>query len=158
MTRFISFMIIVSLFQTAHQNKKSDDFYDKVAHRLIGSWQSKAWSGDLHETWVIGKDNWLIQQAFYFEKSDTSYRAHSKIEQVKNDLILFTVIKDSNPKIFKATIVQSDSIVFENRDYKNPFKVVYFFDDVNHYRRTITGFEQDSLVSYTFNFKRVMKQ
>lgn len=156
MTPFTTFMLILSLFQTGQQSKKNEHFYNKIAHHLVGSWQAKAWSGDLHETWTIGTDSWLIQQAFYFEKTDTSYRAHSKIERVKDDLILFTVIKDSTPKIFKATNVQPDSIVFENRDYKNPYKVVYFFDDENHYRRTITGFEQDSLVSYTFNFKKVV--
>jgi len=156
MSHIIHFIIILSFFQTACQDNKSEDSYDKIVNHLMGQWQSKAWSGHLHETWSIGSDNWLTQEAFYFEESDTSYRANSKIEQVDNELILFSVIKNSTPKIFKATIIQPDSIVFENSDYKNPFKVVYFFDDINNYRRTITGLENDSLVSYTFNFKRVI--
>lgn len=48
-----------------------------------------------------------------------------------------------------------DSVVFKNSDYKNPYKVVYHLIDKDNFHRTITGMENDSLVSYTFRFKRI---
>jgi len=45
--------------------------------------------------------------------------------------------------------------VFENKDYKNPYQVKYEFIDKNNYRRTIKGYEKDSLVIYKFNFKKL---
>ena len=82
------------------------------------------------------------------------YREQSRIGIVDNKLILFTVIENANPKIFQATIVTSDSVVFENSDYKNPTKVVYRFIAINTFHRTISGLEKDHNVSYTFNFTR----
>ena len=129
--------------------------YDALAKNLVGKWQSPAWSGQLSEQWRVGEDGWLRQQAYYFEQSDTTYRAQSKIEKVGSDLILFTIIENSTPKIFKSTIISADSAVFENSDYKNPYRVVYYLIDKDNYNRTITGMENDSLVSYTFKFRRM---
>ena len=90
-----------------------------------------------------------------FLSMNTMYSAMTKIEKVGDEIILFSVIKNSNPKIFKAIKVKNETIVFENKDYKNPYQVKYEFLDKNNYRRTITGVEKDSLVSYSFNFKKL---
>ena len=113
-----------------------------------------AFNGELHETWQLGSHGWMEQQGYYIEKQDTSYSAKTRIEKVGDDIILFSVIKDSNPKIFKAVKVTDKELVFENKDYKNPFKVRYQFIHENQYHRTITGYENDSLVEYKFEFKK----
>lgn len=146
---------ILFFLQTAISANDLEQVYDTLVKHLVGEWQSPAWSGQLSETWEVGEDNWLHQQAYYFEQSDTTYRAQSKIEKVGADLILFSAIENLNPKIFKATMVSTDSVVFENSDYENPYKVVYHLIDKDHFHRTITGAENDSLVSYTFDFKRI---
>ena len=64
------------------------------------------------------------------------------------------MIRNSNPKIFKSKISEDNKIVFENSDYKNPFQVKYEFISDSRYRRTIKGFENDSLVIYEFNFEK----
>ena len=154
--RSISVCVIVFLFlQTAISANGTAKAYDILVKHLVGEWQSPAWSGQLSEIWQVGEDGWLHQQAYYFEGADTTYRAQSKIEQVDDDLILFTVIENSNPKIFKSSLVSTDSVVFKNSDYNNPYEVVYHLMDKNHFQRTITGMENYSLVSYTFKFKRI---
>ena len=122
--------------------------------KLEGHWTAPAFDGRLDEVWRLNQDGWLQQRGYYIEQDDTSYAAITKIEQVGQDLILFSVIKDSNPKIFKAIYRSSNSIVFQNQDYQNPYEVKYEFLGSNHYRRTITGYEQDSLVRYEFNFEQ----
>lgn len=149
------FTVVLLLLVTAISANGLDRVYNSLAKHLVGTWQSPAWSGRLSETWRVGEDGWLHQQAYYFEEADTSYRAHSKIEKVGDDLILFTVIENSNPKIFKSVMISDDIVVFKNSDYKNPYEVTYHLMDKNHFQRTITGMENDSLVSYTFKFKRV---
>ena len=124
--------------------------------KLAGKWIAKAFDGELHEEWVLGKDGWMQQTGYYIEDADTSYSAKTKIERVGDEVILFSVIKDSNPKIFKATALDEDEIVFENGDYRNPFEVKYEFFSEGNYRRTIRGYEPDSsLVVYEFNFEKV---
>ena len=147
--------VVLFFLQVATSANDLESVYNTLAENLVGDWQSPAWSGQLSESWGVGEDGWLHQQAYYFEESDTTYRAKSKIEQVGNELILFSVIENSNPKIFKATIMGMDSVVFENSDYRNPYKVVYHLIDEDNFHRTITGMENDSLVSYTFKFKRL---
>lgn len=69
------------------------------------------------------------------------------------------MIKDSNPKIFKALSKSDDEIIFENDDYRNPFEVKYEFLSDSSYRRTIVGYERDSsLVIYEFDFVKVREK
>ncbi len=130
---------------------------DKLALKvkLEGTWEATAFSGKLHEKWELNTDGWMQQQGYYIEENDTSYSAKTKIEKIGEELILFSVIKNSNPRIFKAVNVSDSKIVFENDDYKNPFRVTYEFLGENTYKRTITGYEKDSLVRYEFRFKKV---
>ncbi|MCB0375108.1 MAG: hypothetical protein KDD04_04235 [Sinomicrobium sp.] len=126
----------------------------RLKHKLEGTWEAMAFSGKLHETWELNADGWMQQQGYYLEEQDTAYSAKTKIEKVGDDLILFSVIKNANPRIFKAVSITGDSIVFENNDYKNPFRVTYAFLGKDRYKRTITGYEKDSLVVYEFDFKK----
>ena len=61
--------------------------------------------------------------------------------------------RNSNSKTFNASSINEKAIVFENKDYKNPYHIKYEFIDKNNYRRTIKGHEKNSLVIYTFNLK-----
>jgi len=96
----------------------------------------------------------MQQVGYYIENADTSYSAKTRIEKINDDIILFSVIKNSNPKIFKAKSLDDDQIIFENDDYKNPYEVKYEFLTNGKYRRTIKGYEKDSLVIYEFNFEK----
>ncbi len=125
-----------------------------LKNKLAGKWEAKAFSGELHEEWILDKNGWMLQQGYYIEENDTSYSAKTIIEKINNDIILLSVIKNSNPKIFKAISISDNGIIFENDDYKNPFQVKYEFLNKNEYRRTIKGYEKDSLVIYEFNFKK----
>ncbi|MDJ0644877.1 MAG: hypothetical protein QNJ57_02735 [Flavobacteriaceae bacterium] len=125
-----------------------------LSPKLSGSWKATAFSGELHETWTLGNDGWMQQQGYYIEQSDTSYSAKTRIEKVGDAIILFSVIKNSNPKIFKASKVAENELIFENKDYKNPYRVHYEFIDEVRYTRTITGYENDSLVRYEFEFQK----
>ena len=125
-----------------------------LSDQLAGKWTATAWTGELHEVWATGKDGWLIQEGHYIEDGDTTYSANTKIEQVGDEIILFSVIKNSNPKIFKGSSISPTGFVVENDDYQNPVRVEYKFLSPDNYQRTITGFEQDSLVSTTFNFTK----
>lgn len=150
-------VIIVSLimFSCNDDNFKSKDSLN-LKEKLAGNWIAKAFTGELHEKWVLEK-GWMQEQSYYIENNDTSYSAISRIEKIENDIILFSVIKNSNPKIFKAISVEENEIVFENKDYKNPYQVKYEFLNKNNFKRTIIGLENDSLVIYEFNFKKVDK-
>ena len=126
-----------------------------LQNKLQGKWKAKAFDGELHERWKLSDDGWMIQEGFYIENGDTTFSSITTIETIANELLLISVIKESNPKIFKATTQRENEIVFENDDYKNPFKVHYEFMTDQLYRRTITGYEKDSLVNYIFNFEKV---
>jgi len=102
MNRFLVWITVLLFLQLAISAGDLEQIYDTLARQLVGNWQSPAWSGQLSESWRVGEDGWLHQQAYYYEEADTSYRAQSKIERVDNSLILFTVIENSNPKIFKS--------------------------------------------------------
>lgn len=124
-----------------------------LSKRLSGSWTSPAWDGILNETWKKGSDGHMYQQAQYLENGIVLFESESKIEIIGDDIILFSVIKDDNPKIFKATSFSTDSITFENTEYNNPNKVVYDFSHNSNFQRTISGRENDKPTSYTFYFK-----
>ena len=151
--KITTFALATIVILSCGGNHKPTDSLN-LENKLAGKWVAKAFTGELHEEWNLGKDGWVNQKGHYIEKNDTSYSAVTKIEKVGQDLILFSVIKDSNPKIFKSILVKENEIIFENKDYKNPFEVKYEFISENKYRRTIKGFERDSLVTYEFNFKK----
>jgi len=150
---FITLIVMSFISCTGTNSSKVEDHLN-LNSKLSGNWKATAFDGELHETWKLEKNGFMQQQAFYIEKTDTSYRAKTRIEKVGTDIILFSVIKDSNPKIFKAISSEENKIIFENKDYKNPFNVTYEFIDSDNYKRTIKGYENDSLVVYEFNFKK----
>ena len=123
--------------------------------KLSGKWIAKAFDGELHEEWKLNENGWMQQEGYYIENKDTSYAAKTQIQKVGSDIILFSVIKDSNPKIFKSISSEENKLTFENDDYKNPYLVKYEFLSTQEYKRTIQGYENDSLVIYEFNFKKV---
>ena len=133
---------------------KPDPFVS-LQKQLVGKWQAPAWDGYLNESWKVGSDGHLHQEAIYEENGEVLYRSHSKIEKVGEDLILFSVIKDNPPKIFKATDVSNSKIIFENSDYQNPDKVVYLFESGKPFQRVISGTEKGEATSYTFDFRRI---
>lgn len=126
----------------------------KLKSKLAGKWKAKAFDGELHEEWKLGNKGWMEQEGYYIEKGDTSYAAKSQIQGVGEDVILFSVIRNSDPKIFKSIELKDSEMVFENKDYENPFRVRYEFLSDTKYRRTITGYQNDSLVVYEFNFEK----
>jgi hypothetical protein len=150
---FIILIIISFISCTSTNNSKTEDYLN-LSGKLSGNWKAIAFDGELHEVWKLEKNGFMQQQGYYIEKADTSYSAKTRIEKVGTDIILFSVIKDSNPKIFKAIYSDENEFIFENKDYKNPFQVKYEFIDDTNYKRTITGYENDSLVVYEFNFKK----
>ena len=148
-------LFILFIFLTMCEAPAHDPFDQlNLSDKLSGKWKADAFDGILSETWTLGKDGWMSQEGFYIEDQDTSYSAKTKIEIVGNDTVLFSVIKDSNPKIFKAFIQTKNTITFKNDDYKSPFKVHYEFISDSKYSRTITGYEGDSLVVYKFDFSK----
>lgn len=128
--------------------------YEDLKKRISGNWTSTAWDGQLNEWWSENENGELIQKAEYIEDGIISYSASNKMELAEGELILFTIIKDGNPKIFKATTFTQKQIVFENSDYKNPSKVIYDFSGDTGFQRTISGLENDKPTSYTFKFKK----
>ncbi|WP_167769679.1 hypothetical protein [Gaetbulibacter sp. S0825] len=149
--RFSVILVLMLLFFSCNEEFKVEDKLS-LEHKLSGKWIAKAFDGELHETWKLDSDGWMLQEGYYIESSDTSYSARTRIEKVNNEIILFSVIKNSTPKIFQSKEHNESKMVFENMDYKNPYQVVYEFIDDNNYRRTIKGFESDSLVTYVFDF------
>jgi len=149
----VFFVILSFLFLSCNHTVKPEDQLD-LSEKLSGNWKAAAFDGELHETWKLEKNGFMQQQGYYIEKTDTSYSAKTRIEKIGNEIILFSIIKDSNPKIFKSISLEQNKIIFENKDYKNPFKVTYEFIDATNYKRTISGYENDSLVVYEFNFKK----
>jgi hypothetical protein len=148
-------VIVLILMICSCKDAKSVKDQLQLESKLSGKWIAKAFDGELHEEWKLNNDGWMEQQAYYIEKNDTSYTAKSQIQKVGDDIILLSVIRNSNPKIFKSVIQEEDMIVFKNDDYKNPYQVKYEFISEEKYRRIITGYEQDSLVSFEFNFEKV---
>ncbi len=146
----IAFLFFI--FGCANPNNPGDTL--GLSKKLKGKWIAKAWTGELHEEWKIGEDGWLIQEGHYVENGDTSYSARTKIELIDQSIILFSVIKNSTPKIFEAKEFSTDGFTVENTEYRNPFQVEYRFIDSENYERIITGYEQDSLVSTLFQFKK----
>lgn len=140
------------LFSCQGEIKQIDPL--NLKNNLEGDWRADAFNGELHEQWNLNAGGFWEQRGYYIENNDTTYRALTRIEQVGGDLILFSVIRDSNPKIFKSVSRNGQEIIFENSDYKNPYQVKYEFLENGNYRRTITGIENDSTVAYVFNFTR----
>ena len=130
-------------------------FATSSRHKISGKWRATAFNGELHEEWKLGSEGWMQQQGYYIEKNDTTYTAKTQILKVDEELILFSVIKNANPKIFKSVLTEENKLIFENKDYKNPYQVTYEFLSEEHYRRTLTGYEKDSLVVYEFEFQKV---
>ena len=146
-------VILICLLLSCSDSQSQDPL--NLHSKLSGKWRAKAFDGELQETWVLTTNGSMEQTGHYIEKTDTSYSAITRIEKIHTDIILFSVIKNSNPKIFKSVVNNDSTLVFENKDYKNPFRVSYQFIDNEHYQRTIMGYENDSLVTYEFNFKKI---
>lgn len=148
----ILIMLGLVLLSCCEQAKTEDHL--GLQSKLSGKWKAAAFDGELHETWTLNDKGWMQQEGFYIEKSDTSYAAQTQVQSVGDDVILFSVIRNSNPKIFKQVHSEENKMVFENDDYKNPFQVTYEFLSDSSYRRTIRGYEEDSIVVFQFNFKK----
>ncbi|MBT8274204.1 MAG: hypothetical protein KJO77_10380 [Bacteroidia bacterium] len=144
----------IGLFLGSCNSQNNIKDHLKLESKLAGKWIAKAFDGELHEEWKLNDKGWMQQQGYYIENSDTSYAAVTQIQKVNNDIILFSIIRNSNPKIFKSVSSNNDKMIFENKDYKNPFEVTYEFISEQNYRRTIRGYENDSLVVYEFNFEK----
>lgn len=149
----LGILLIALLLYSCRVNNTSKDQL-KLEDKLSGKWKATAFDGELHEEWMLNEDGWMMQEGHYIEQNDTSYSAFTLIQKIKNEVILLSVIKNADPKIFKAESVKENEIVFSNSDYKNPFEVKYEFFAEDSYRRTIKGYESDSLVTYEFNFER----
>lgn len=140
--------------ETEFKSNKGPEFtFEKIKSNLVGEWSSKAWSGYLNESWYIENGNELHQTAEYIENNEVLYSAHNTMEIINGELILSTIIENSNPKIFKATMISPEKIVFENSDYNNPNKVVYEFISDRNFQRTISGIENGQPSTYTFKFE-----
>jgi hypothetical protein len=147
------FLIFIITFSCNKSNKVEDHL--NLESKLSGKWIAKAFNGELHEKWDLNTKGWMQQEGYYIENNDTSYAAKTQIQKVGNDIILFSVIKNSNPKIFQLVNKQENRFTFENKDYKNPYQVTYEFLSSKKYKRIIRGYEKDSLVIYEFNFEKV---
>ncbi len=151
--KFILITAILFLYLSCqHQLPIKDQL--NLQTKLEGKWKAPAFDGELRESWSLDDNGWMHQQGYYIEQNDTMYAAMTKIEKVGNEIILLSVIKNSAPKIFQAIKQNDKELLFENKDYQNPFRVKYEFLDHSNYRRTISGYEQDSLVVYEFNFEK----
>lgn len=147
------FFLISALIFSCNENDKANDYLN-LETKLSGKWIAKAFDGELHEEWKLNNNGWMEQEGYYIENKDTVYAAKTQIQKVGNDTILFSVIKNANPKIFKVIRSQENKIIFENDDYKNPYQVKYEFFSSQSYKRTIKGYENDSLVTYEFHFNK----
>lgn len=136
------------------QNENVQKDHLMLESKLAGKWKARAFDGELHEEWKLNAQGWMQQQGYYIEGTDTSYAAVTQIEQLNDEIILFSIIRNSSPKIFKSVLTATDKMIFENKDYKNPFEVTYEFISDQKYRRTIKGYENDSLVVYEFDFEK----
>ncbi len=134
-------------------NLSVNEIFSIAKENLNGSWSSPAWDGQLNESWSLDKNGHLTQSSRYIENQEILFESQNKMEIVDNELILFSIIKGSNPKIFKATSWTSNSITFENSDYNNPNKVKYHFISPSEFKRTISGIEDNKPSRYTFKFK-----
>ena len=151
--KIIPILFLCSLIFSCDEHSDVKDRLD-LEKKLSGKWRAKAFDGELHEEWKLNADGWMEQEGYYIENKDTSYAALTQIQKVGDDIILFSVIKNSNPKIFKSISLDESRIIFANEDYKNPYQVTYEFLSDQSYRRTIKGREKDSLVMYEFNFEK----
>lgn len=149
----IALALILAFFSCKMDKRQTDPL--NLAPKLAGKWTARAFDGELHEEWQLGSDGWMEQQGYYIEAGDTTYAAKTRIWQLGDEIILTSVIKDANPKIFKSVGKSDSKLVFENGDYQNPFQVTYEFISNNIYRRTIRGYANDSLVAYEFNFRKL---
>lgn len=151
--KYIFILIVIPICSCTQQKEQMDHL--NLKSKLEGSWQAIAFDGELHEIWRLNDNGWMLQEGHYIEKSDTSYSAKTQIEKIGGELLLISIIRNSNPKIFKAVSVEENEIIFENTEYKNPYQVKYEFLSPNNYRRSIKGYEKDNLVVYEFNFEKV---
>ncbi|WP_147302956.1 hypothetical protein [Marinoscillum furvescens] len=127
-----------------------------MQHNLNGQWKATAFDGFLHETWRTLPNGQLEQEGFYIANGDTLYKAVTRLFTVNQELILLSVIKDSSPKVFKATSIAKDRIVFENTDYRNPSKVIYTIESPTNYQRSILGIEPNGdSAHYQFDFVKI---
>ena len=153
MLRTLISTVFLLIFLSCKESPKVTDHLN-LESKLTGKWIAEAFDGELHEVWALNDYGWMEQQGYYIANNDTSYAAKTQIQKVGQDVILFSVIRNSNPKIFKSVKFEENEITFHNDDYKNPYEVKYEFLSNENYRRTITGRENDSLVIYEFNFKK----
>lgn len=72
MKRILAYTTVLFLLQTTISANDQEQVYNTLVKNLIGEWQSPAWSDQLSESWQVGDDNWLHQQAYYFEQLDTT--------------------------------------------------------------------------------------
>lgn len=152
MDKLLLFIIAIFLCSCNDEAKPKDHLM--LEDKLIGKWKATAFDGELHDEWNLNEDGWMMQEGHYIEKNDTAYSAVTVIQKINDEIILLSVIKNSDPKVFKAISVKENEMVFENSDYKNPFEVKYEFLSKDKYKRTIKGYESDSLVTYIFNFEK----
>lgn len=151
--RFLIFASVFAVVSCINERRFEDPL--KLRENLEGSWKAEAFGGVLVEEWKLIEGGIMQQESFLMQDEDTTYMAVSQIEKIGGEIILFSVIKNSTPKIFQSISYENNELLFENKDYRNPFSVLYKFLEENRYQRIITGYEGDSLEIYTFEFHRI---
>ncbi len=140
--------------ETQFDEIKDGNFVEQFGRKLKGCWKAKAWDGIQEECWKFNQNGIPVQTAKYSVKGDVQYEASTQMEYVANEIVLFSVIKGNNPKIFKATSRSRTKLVFENSEYDYPNKVVYELQPDGTFWRTISGKQNGQDASYTFKFNK----
>lgn len=123
---------------------------------LPGHWECDAFGGKLYTSWAAQYDGSYYGHGVFLDGADTTYRETLRLFQLEGKWLLLATPENNDPFIFEAKTMTANEVVFENKNYRNPKKVLYRLEpDGTFYRRTEGENADGTAATNEYFFKKI---
>lgn len=133
MYKKVTFLLLITVLLSCKKSDGDDSDKNekdkiKMAHWLIGSWESKLTDGVLSENWKKVNDSTFQGQSYFLKGKDTLHFETITLQQKGEELTYLTTIlgqNDDKAIPFALTETTEKQLVFENIKHDYPQKISY---------------------------------
>ncbi|HEY4617366.1 MAG TPA: DUF6265 family protein [Flavobacterium sp.] len=130
MFKKITILLLIVTFISCQKSDSDKNEKDKIkmAHWLLGTWETKSADGILSENWKKVNDSTYEGQSYFVKGKDTLHFETVKLQQKGEELTYVATVKGQNDDkavSFSLTETTEKQLVFENPKHDYPQKISY---------------------------------
>ena len=158
MKKTILFFTLALAVTACQKTSRSENEQFKKAQWLIGNWENKSEFGTLAESWQKLNDSTLIGQSYFINATkDTVHTEKMRVYHNGDNLVYEATVKGQNndkPVLFKLSLEEGKSFIFENPTHDYPQKITYTQKDASHLVAKISGKQQGKVSQEQFELTK----